>query len=500
MGVALKTAAGLVSLASLAGVAAFAVPTPAPVYTFCEEECGFDDDGTPRGGGGCVCNDTCFNGQMIDASLAVASGGDEYLRDCFYITGKLQADCVWGIQPKCHLFAYEKPLPCRDSSGVIMQGAFYEPRIAQTNGAGFIDNLPVLSDRTVRIGVAAIQDALDGTINGLVNNGAHLERGEVTVKIFYNQSDDGVPRAASASYTFDFRNGADAGRVAFVIPSGIATVDVQCCNDTGEEIIGWDVDHFFIKNLIPSRFYAVEVVGGLLDTDCCSNAWIPDFRGGDKPIPGNVCYDRTPLAIGWFDKNCNLLRCEATGVSNLCDYPRMFVSAEVDGSLHIAVSGGPRYYIGPGMAVNLPTGDCNFNGFEDILEPELNTFLQYLNILEKTNYSITGSVSLKDCTAPQVNRYPRQIWDEYFEWNGMLHTYGFEECASPVPPEVIFAHGVIGSYCLKISLAEHVDPGQRPTYPPLVVINGLRADANSDGNVNASDLALLLSFWGQPVP
>lgn len=485
----------LVALAAVVGSAhALAVPTSRPTYTFCEEEC--RDDGQPRGGEG-LCNDTCPDPQILDVSFAVAIAGDELVRDCFYITGKLDADCVWGIEPKCQVRAFEKPVPCRDSSGVIIPGRFYEPSIRTSNAAGVIDNLTVLSDRTVRLAVGALQDSFDGTVNGLVNNGPHRERGEVTVKIYY-QNDDGQPRGDSEpdqSYVFDFSSGADAVRVAFIIPPGVSLVDVVCCDDTGQVAVGWDVDHFLIRNLLPGRFYAVEFVGGEIDPDALPQGL---FGGRPKlPVGG-----KTPVALGWFDKNCNLLHCETPTES--AEFPRLIATAEVDGTLRIAVSGafgllplaaseGP---FSLPRAASLPVGDCNFNGFEDTIEPWLEEFLFRILVLEKQEYVVTGSASLKDFSAGLVNRFPRAIWDEYFEWNAIFQELPFYLEVPPLPLESVIGHGVVGGYCLKVTLAEHVEPGDRPVFPGVNVINSGRNDMNGDGVVDAADLALLLSYWG----
>lgn len=491
----LACAAGFFPLAIAAAIAA---PTPAPAYTFCELECFEGDDGIPRGDGFCLCNDLCFQAQVINASLAVASvGGNEDLRDCFYITGKLQADCVWSIEPKCAMRAYGKPLPCRTASGAIIQGAFYEPSLATSNALGVINNLVPNDDRTVRIGIAAFADSLDGTINGLINNGAHLERGEVTVKVVYN-GDDGQPRGGEDSYVFSFCYGADAGRVAFIIPAGVPSVNVICCDDTGQQKLGWDVDHYLLTNLIPSAFYSLTVVGGALEAGAYSD--IPAMAGAPSldGLGDLVCDIKPPFAIGWFNKNCHLISCDTRGpLEKGPDFPRLYFSAEADGSARIAISGGAFPFLHGRTVQQIPQGDCNFNGFEDTLEDELATLLQRINILENASYMVLGSVSLKDCTASLVTRFPRAIWDEYFEeWNSLFY-YPFFAMDKPLSVEPLVAHNVVADYTLKIELAQHVDPGQRPTFPPTIVINGARADVNSDGHVNASDLALLLSFWGQ---
>ena len=132
----------------------------------------------------------------------------------------------------------------------------------------------------------------------------------------------------------------------------------------------------------------------------------------------------------------------------------------------------------PGQKQLLPVGDCNFNGLEDTLEEELEELLFRIFVFEDVEYEILTCVSLKDETAGLVNRYPRAIWDQYFEWNFLLQDFvgTFED--PPLPPEAVFGHRIVGSYCLKITLAEHVDPSERPPFAAAPVINGLRNDMN----------------------
>ncbi len=314
-------AAGLA--ASLGAAAAYAVPQAIPTYTFCEEED----------------NDLCVLAQEIDASLAVAMTGNvEEVRDCFYITGKLQEDCVWDRQPKCAMRAFGKPEPARGSDGRVINGEFCEPLVA-TSVNGRILGLAPNSDGTIRLAVGITIDALDGTVNGLGQNEPHGDTGEVTIKVFCEGDDDGPARGLEEDpdfeYVFRFVNGSDGLRVAFECDSAVESVDIHCCDDTGTIPVCYDVDFYNVTNLIPGRAYCVTVVGG--QTPSC---------------------EKTDTKLGWFDKNCNMIG----GIDGYDDdsgnpspYSNLCVFADGDGALRFGVTGGaegPSFFTGEGGTFN----------------------------------------------------------------------------------------------------------------------------------------------------
>lgn len=416
------------ALTSACGTA-LGVPTPKPVYTFCEIED----------------NDLCSSPQILDASQAVIATGDEEARDFLFVTGKLQKDCVWDRRPKCMLRAYDKPAPCRDSTGAIIAGAFYEPSIA-SSAAGRLTALPVLSDGSVRLAVTSVQDGFDGTANGLANNGPHGERGAVKVNVFYRYG--GAPPASNQPdevYTADFLTGSDAFRVALRPPAGVTALDVVCDDDEGTVELCWDVDHYLVQNLIPSKPYSIRIVAAKEE---------------------ETCYDIGAL-LGVFDKNCWL---HSTDPQHAGCYAQLFTYAEVDGSLRFAVTGDSDY---------------DFDGLHDLAQAEYRTFLRDIGILYGLEFVHRTGASAKDASAVYVPRYSDQIWADRGWMRGS-------------PPELKYVHGVCGEYCVEITLAEHVSPSdpRRPFVVPLYSTSP-RADLNGDGHVNASDLALLLSFWGQ---
>jgi hypothetical protein len=321
--------------------------------------------------------------------------------------------------------------------------------------------------------------------------------GEVTVKVFYNDGGDGEPRGDQPDQEYVFRFGqklaviqnflareggpmkevecedalgSDALRVAFVVPSNVTKVDIVCCNNTGVVPVCYDVDNYKVTNLLPSRAYCIEAIGGIDDnssTRCCALA--------------------TDTMIGIFDKNCNLIDFNDDKVecdpfrNSACEpdgfYSKICAFAEVDGTLRFAVTG---------------FGDEDFNGLYDhdgTYQQDYFDLLERLRIIDNLNYDYRQGASLKDASAGDVNRYPRFIWDASSNQN----PHGENLFANFFgAPEAYADHEICGGYCIKIQLAEHVD--SRPT--PAPVMNGARADINSDGTVNASDLALLLSYWG----
>ncbi len=499
----------------LAGAAAsLAVPQAIPTYTFCEEEG----------------NDLCVDAQEIDASIAVAMTGNvEEVRDCFYITGKLQEDCVWDRQPKCIMKAFDKPQPARNSSGQIVNGQFCEP-LKATSVNGRILNLAPNSDGTIRLGVGAFIDGFDGTFNGLGQNEPHGETGEVTVKVFCEGDDDGPARGGGSDdpdfeYVFRFVNGADALRVAFECESGVSSVDIHCCDDTGQVPICYDVDFYNVSNLIPGRAYCVTVVGGQSQEFDARIDPVVDLliRLGILPphveLP-SILVDKikTDTKLGWFDKNCNLIGGEDgknDDGGNPSPYSNLCVFADGDGNLRFGVSGGAgRFAIlimflsgwitdGPDSIDLSILGDCNFNGLTDLIEEFYFFYHVLASILADFDAEYTPGASLKDESADLVIRYPRHIWeDEDRLICNLLGLGDVEECPpiplpAGFPPEFFFQHGVCGGYCIKVQLAEHVDPGERPDFPPASNQSmSSRSDMTGDGIVNASDLAVLLSHWG----
>lgn len=434
--------AHLAALALLGGATAFAIPQSAPVYTFCEREC----------------NDSCEYPQYIHAGDARDCLTQQSAADCFYITGKLQADCVWDIEPKCALRVFNKPQPARTSTGAPISGQWCEPVIASSDNFGWIHNVAPI-DGAVRLGVAAFQDAFDGTINGLNNNALHGEFGEVTIKVYYNWPDGETNTVRSEEcpddyYVFQF-HGNDALRVSFIIPSGVPTVDIQCCDDTGTVEVCYDVDFYHISGLVPLEAYAVQVIGGL-DKDC----------------------NKTDTVIGIYNKNCFQIAFDDDGGQG--GYSEVVTYAELDGTMVVAVSG---------------KGDADFNGLLDSSQDSYFLFLTTLRIRQQvpsgTHFVPGASVCCygshqrdECCNYEDVIRYSRAVWDDTRYTNWFSHGN---------PPESRVDHGICGGYCLKISRANHVpvSPGGGGS-----VMTPSRVDINGDLRIDASDLALMLSFWG----
>lgn len=423
------TAASLAAMA-FAGVA-LAAPQADPVYTFCEDEG----------------NDKFERRQTIDIDQAKAITENEDADDCTFITGKLQKDCAWDCEPKCALVAYDKPVQCYDSNGDPVLGLFAEPIVARSLDGNLFGVTPN-DDGTIRLGVAATSDAFDFTVNGLAFNGPHGAKGEVTVKLFVVEN--GTTRVeeeeADEEYVFNFQNGSDALRVAFQIedlyrgsndPNGLS-VDILCCEDTGTVEIAWDVDYYEVTGLEAGEPYCITVVGGL-DMNC----------------------EKTLTKLGEFNKNGLLVR-----VSEGMPYAEICTFADDQGRLRFAIS-GPE--------------DCNFNGFKDSVEEDI----EFLELQLFFEYGIEaeykGGSSTKDERSRAV-RLPREVWEDL----GL-------ECGSPV--ETDFQHGQDGGYCIKIRRADHVD---EPNTPPTTIgeMSATRADLDGSGRVDSADLALLLSQWG----
>jgi len=448
-------AAGTAAVALVGAAQTAAVPFAEPAYTFCE------DDGY---------NSLCDYYQEINAWDAVSYTGNQLARDCFYINGKLQKNCVWDITPKCALVAFNKPVQSFSAAGQPLPGHFYEPILANTatSGGNALYGLTPI-DGQIRLGVTAVMDAFDGTVNGLASNSPHGEVGEVTIKVYYNGGKTArgyVVDEPDDSYVFRFQSGADALRVAFPVPQGVESVDVVCCNDTGTVEICYDVDFYKIRGLRPGQPYCLTVVGGL-NYDC----------------------EKTDTLLGWFDKNCNLIF--SNGLDDdggLGVYSNLCIFADGDGDIRFAISG---------------SGDENFNGLNDATEKDYFDFLDLLNTFQIEGYpfSYMPGVSTKNDTYEYVNRYPRTVWDGLFRNPGLgINTpTPFGPLTTGEAPETFFQHGVCGEYVIKVRYGTHVEPegnGGNGGGNGDVLTGPARADLNGDGIVNAQDLAILLSFWG----
>ncbi|MEC9373713.1 MAG: hypothetical protein VYC34_07710, partial [Planctomycetota bacterium] len=386
-------------------------------------------------------NDTFFECTVID------------FNECKYITGSLQKDCVWDIQPKCFLAAYSKPF-----NAVTQLGNFQglERIIAADYNFDGVLLVPILDDGTLRLAMTAIDDGFDGTINGLSTNAPHQNFGEVTLTLtfFAENSEGGVGLQIGdpVEYVFRFEEGNEALRLGYIAPEivgiGAEFVEVRCDDSTGSTIVNYDVDFYVIENLEPAELYCLTVVGGL-DYDC----------------------NETDTALGWFDKGGN----QQGGVNGVNDdvcegipYSELCVLADDQGRLRFAVSGG---------------GDLNFNGLNDTVE---NIYFDLLDSLGIEDFYEPGA-STKDASAACVIRYPRSLWEAL-------------DLAKGEAPETIFEHGKNGGYCICI----RENPHDGNTIPRCGEITGnpgggltaASCDFDNNGMVDAGDLATLLNFWG----
>ncbi|TVQ30164.1 MAG: hypothetical protein EA376_13805 [Phycisphaeraceae bacterium] len=383
-------------------------------------------------------NDTFFDCTIIDYT------------ECDHISGSLQKDCVWDIQPKCAIRVLGKPVAARNAAGQIIPGAFYEPLLRSSNTGALSAVEPV--EGQVRLAVGALMDVFDGTVNGLAQNAPHGEEGELTIEIFYNFRNPVQQPCWSVGtpddvYVFRLRGRADALRLAIPVPALVESIDIVCRTDTGSVELAWDVDFFTIENLAPAQPYCLTVVGGMSDA-----------------------HMKTDTLLGWFDKTGQL----TGGINGLDDdggiglWSRLCIFADGTGRIRFAITG---------------SGDENFNGLRDDLEQDYFQLLNYLNLVHDLGAVFEPGVSVKDASAACVIRYPRSIWDQ-FGWK------------VGEPPEVEFAHGVHGQYVIHIQEGEHVSPATPPQSPGGQLVGPALADLNGDGVVNAQDLAILLSFWG----
>ncbi len=440
---------------------ATAVDLPDPTYTYCELE---GLNWTSR-------VDLMDRGNDGFDYIEIVTAPTEFA-DCFYITGKLQKDCIWDRQPKCCLIAYSKPLAAFDESGRSIGLVEEVLQVADPfEGMAHLELLP-LNDGTVRIGVASVFDCFDGTLNGLFSNGLHGETGEVTIGVNFSDLPP-APRNEvmhDEEYTFNFGEGRwindgfrgdtdgrpvllrppgnDALRLAYVVPEGTNLVEIWCDDSTGTTEVCWDVDFYWVEGLEERELYCITQVGGK-DYDC----------------------NATDTAIGWFDKNGNQQGGDfginiGKASSNVAQYSEICVIADDLGSIRFAVSGA---------------ADRNFNGLDDWGELMYLEFLEEEGYIEDDNNVVKGENWIPGASTKtnvsDVVRLSREDFDEYPMF--------------AQPP----AHGVCGCYTYKVRLNPHTDEGDDDDD---FGGGGLaqRADMSGDGFVDAVDLAMLLSFWG----
>ena len=413
---------------ALAGAsAALAVDLPEPTYTYCEQEIGDFRTGANN-------NDAFMYTEIISAPPEFA--------DCFYITGKLQKDCVWDRQPKCCLVEFSKPLTAFDETGRNIGLVEEVLQIEDVfNGTGVM-NVNILSDGTLRLGATSVFDCFDGTLNGLFSNGLHGDTGQIVVDVVFNNG-------PIESYTFRFEEGREAIRLAYVAPAGAVSAEVICYDNRGTKPVCYDVDFYWVQGLTERELYCITQLGGK-DYDC----------------------EATNTVMGWYDKNGNQQGgpfgiASSSAGNNIPEYAELCVIADDMGSIRFAISG---------------YGDENFNGLLDSEEVPYFEFLEDEGYLVDDNNVVKGENWIPGAstkTNPQdVIRLSREDFDEYPQY----------QC----PP----GHGVCGCYTLKVRLNLHED--EESDDDDDFGGGGLaqRADMSGDGFVDAIDLAMLLSFWG----
>ncbi len=442
-------------LALCGASAVYAVDLPDPVYTYCEIDNG-DMIATDR-------LPVSLHGNDTFGYIETVSAPSEFA-DCFYITGKLQEDCIWARQPKCCIVAYSKPIQAFDSDGRDI-GLVEEVIAVADPFEGMAHfQIPLLEDGTVRLGVSSVFDCFDGTLNGLFSNGIHGEVGQVLIAGIF--SEKGLPGERLDIHDFEYKyrfggpysevkrgpspftgNAGDALRLAYIGDEGDNVVDVWCIDDTGTKEICWDVDFYSVEGLEPRELYCITQVGGK-----------------------NYECEATDTVLGWFDKNGNLQGGElgindGEGSSNVIEYAEICVIADDLGIIRFAISG---------------VGDSNFNGLRDAAEEN------YLMFLEDEGYILDDNNVVKGenwVPGASVKTNPDDVV--------RLSREDFDDSGYAYPP----AHNECGCYTLKVRLNPHEDEGDDDDD---FGGGGLaqRADMSGDGFVDAVDLAMLLSFWG----
>ncbi|RMH23574.1 MAG: hypothetical protein D6693_11300, partial [Planctomycetota bacterium] len=213
------------------------------------------------------------------------------------------------------------------------------------DGDGWADLLTVNGDGTasLRLIVTGFPDGFDGDCNGFFQNAPHGQIGEFTVTVEY--VDDSGATLRVDTYVDEFKTGAEAFRLNFTAPSGATNVHIEIDNTTGREQVCVDRDFICFTGLEPLAAYCITVVSGI-DEDC-------------QP---------TDTVLGWFDKNCDLIRFDDDGGPDFPNFKRVGVEGDppVDysqsGYSELCVVADVNGVITFGVTGK---GDFDFDGFND---------------------------------------------------------------------------------------------------------------------------------------
>lgn len=213
--------------------------------------------------------------------------------ECFYISGKLQANPDPGRYPDTYLFMYDKfdNVVCEDDNSSSKGNG----KASACLGVAPIPNGDD-ADATIRLGVTGRPDGADNMFNGLFFNAPHGQLGEALVCVTY--FDDGGAEIDTDSYLATFQTGAEAFRINYVVPQGTATVNVEIDNTTETFPICNDVDFYQVDGLEPATDYAVTVIGGVqpnCEPNCAILGWWN--KNGEQVFPVATNYPAAQLSV-----------------------------------------------------------------------------------------------------------------------------------------------------------------------------------------------------------
>jgi len=267
--------------------------------------------------------------------------------DCEMLQGLLEERLVPGPQPDTWLCVVDKQdniLAQNDNGAMgIGNGKGSGLWAEDIDDDGWADLLVVNGDgsASLRLIVTGFPDGFDGNCNGFFQNAPHGQIGEWCLTVEY--INDAGDTLRTDTYTDEFITGAEAFRVNFTAPDGATNVHIEIDNTCGREVVCVDRDFICFEGLDPLVAYCITVVSGL-DSYC----------------------EPTDTVLGWFDKNCNLIRFDDDSGPNFPNhrrpqnsvempifnsgYSELCVVADVNGVITFGVTG---------------KGDFDFDGFND---------------------------------------------------------------------------------------------------------------------------------------
>ena len=268
--------------------------------------------------------------------------------ECPSFQGILEERLVPGPQPDTWLCVVDKfdNIIASDDNGATQQGNGKGSGLwsSDVDNDGHADILIDNGDGTysLRLVVTGFPDGFDGNCNGFFMNAPHGQIGQFCLSVEYVDVTGATIR--TDTYTDEFITGAEAFRLNFTAPAGSTDVHIEIDNTCGRDVVCVDRDFFCYTGLEPLAAYCITQVSGLTFDTC----------------------EPTDTVLGWFDKNCNLIRFDDDSGPGAFDdansgYSELCVVADNNGVITFGVTGHDDFDFdgySDGSGNTVPHGVC----------------------------------------------------------------------------------------------------------------------------------------------